>query len=606
MKNERKYQVTTPAGSMHRFHIPVMGTGFSIDTPLKVARFGISSVISLVDDVLIEQMRKFHAERLGEPYEPITDRCEDARARRITLYLDLIHRQVEKQVRELRSEPFTPDSGIVRYFELLPDCAARRLYQAMIVEKDPPMKARMQENLRALVVPGSIDVNIITKSDKQNYHGPQEQGPEFSDAMAALRGFALSQLHSSIVFSAGMHPRLYTYLTRFPDFFPDGNGDLKKKVVLKVSDFRSAEIQGKFLAKRGIWVSEYRIESGLNCGGHAFPTRGLLLGPILEQFKNRKRELIERLFPIYNKALAAAGRPEMKKYSAVRTTAQGGIGSSAENDLMLNYYGMDSTGWGTPFLLVPEVTNVDDEHLAKLIAATEDDVFLSDSSPLGPPFWNLRNSDSENARRRRISEGSPGSSCPKGFSVTNTEFSEMPICIASRTYQRLKLKSLDKAGYTSEQLALVSAGVLSKSCICHDLSGGIKVKYGIESSATPAMCCGPNIVNFSRVSTLREMVDHIYGRGPSLTRPGRPHMFLLETILYIDYLRAELEKFDLKLSTRNQEYFADFKRNLLEGIDYYQSLAERFFDEEWNRFRDELDSIRDTVEALAFEPTAAS
>ena len=31
-----------------------VGTGFTIDTPLKVARYGISSVVSLVDDVLIE------------------------------------------------------------------------------------------------------------------------------------------------------------------------------------------------------------------------------------------------------------------------------------------------------------------------------------------------------------------------------------------------------------------------------------------------------------------------------------------------------------------------------------------------------------------------
>jgi hypothetical protein len=43
---------------VHTFHIPVMGLAFSIDTPVKVARFGISSVVSIVDDVLIEQMRK--------------------------------------------------------------------------------------------------------------------------------------------------------------------------------------------------------------------------------------------------------------------------------------------------------------------------------------------------------------------------------------------------------------------------------------------------------------------------------------------------------------------------------------------------------------------
>ncbi len=47
----------------HEFHIPVMGTAFTIDTPLKVARFGISSVVSLCDDELCEEMRQ-HWENL--------------------------------------------------------------------------------------------------------------------------------------------------------------------------------------------------------------------------------------------------------------------------------------------------------------------------------------------------------------------------------------------------------------------------------------------------------------------------------------------------------------------------------------------------------------
>ena len=52
-------------------------------------------------------------------------------------------------------------------------------------------------------------------------------------------------------------------------------------------------IQGNYLAKKGLWVSEYRIESGLNCGGHAFATDGFLLGHILEEFKNKTNELID-------------------------------------------------------------------------------------------------------------------------------------------------------------------------------------------------------------------------------------------------------------------------------------------------------------------------
>ena len=71
-----------------------------------------------------------------------------------------------------------------------------------------------------------------------------------------------------------MNPRLYSYIENFEDFFPTKNGIIKKKIILKVSDYRSALIQGKFLAKKGLWVSEYRIESGLNCGGHAFASDG--------------------------------------------------------------------------------------------------------------------------------------------------------------------------------------------------------------------------------------------------------------------------------------------------------------------------------------------
>ena len=89
------------ARSPHSFHIPVMGTGFMIDAPLRVAKYGISSVISLVDDVLIEQMRRFHCQREGEPYEEIASREEDARARRITAYLNLLDRLVRRQVDRL-------------------------------------------------------------------------------------------------------------------------------------------------------------------------------------------------------------------------------------------------------------------------------------------------------------------------------------------------------------------------------------------------------------------------------------------------------------------------------------------------------------------------
>lgn len=44
----------------HSFHIPVMGTSFTVDTPFKVAHFGIDSVIALNDDLLLEKLRKMY------------------------------------------------------------------------------------------------------------------------------------------------------------------------------------------------------------------------------------------------------------------------------------------------------------------------------------------------------------------------------------------------------------------------------------------------------------------------------------------------------------------------------------------------------------------
>ncbi len=68
---------------VHKFYIPVMGTGFTIDTPLKVARYGISSVVSLVDDVLIEQMRKRLTRDSGQDYEEIDSNEEDSTTSRL-------------------------------------------------------------------------------------------------------------------------------------------------------------------------------------------------------------------------------------------------------------------------------------------------------------------------------------------------------------------------------------------------------------------------------------------------------------------------------------------------------------------------------------------
>ncbi len=590
---------------VHTFHIPVLGTGFTIDTPLRVARFGISSVMSLVDDVLIEQVRRHHCGQSGEPYEPIRDQDEDARARRITAWLNLVHRLVRRQMDTLVEQPFDPDTEVTRWFEMLPDSDLRRAYVRMTATSDAGERSLRQEALRAWLRPGSIDVNIMTKLDGAAWRGGQELPPEFNAAMSALRGFARSDLQSSIVFSAGMNPRLYTYAAQFADFFPGSGGESVKTIVVKVSDFRSALTQGRFLAKRGLWVSEFRIESGLNCGGHAFATPGLLMGPILEQFRERRGDLVRELHEIYVKALAARGIPPPVSPRALRVTAQGGIGTATEHEMLLRTYELDSAGWGTPFLLVPEATNVDDAHLEKLCAAGPDDVFLSRSSPLGVPFWNLRNSAGEAHRLRRIDAGRPGSPCTKGFLAANVEFTERPICTASRAFQQRKLEDLLVADMEESRRAAMVAGVLEKSCICHDLGGGAAIRLGIHPRATPAVCCGPNIVHFNKVSTLSGMIDHIYGRRPMAMDPGRPHMFVRELMLYVEHfvnvLSAGLDGGAVSGTSRDE-----FRSNLLDGIDYYRKRP-ALFGSSGLRAIEQLDRLRGAVmEAGAVTPGALS
>ncbi len=420
--------MATAAGQRsHTFHIPVMGTGFTVDAPLRVAKYGISSVISLVDDILIEQMRRFHCEKEGEPYEEITSLDQDARARRITAYLNLLDRLVFRQVNRLQASPFEAGSEITRYYEMLPDSPLSRAYREMLAAADPQERMRRQDRLRGLAVPGGIDVNIMSKGDRDIYRNGEKLPPRFGDALAALRGYANSSLASSIVFSAGMNPRLYAYAAEFRDFFPDTDGRYKKKIILKVSDYHSAAVQGKFLAKRGLWVSEFRVESGLNCGGHAFATKGLLLGPILEEFKREKNTLAAELHETYVKALARLGYPAKPEPGPFRITVQGGIGTAAEDAMLRNYFEADGTGWATPFLLVPEVTNVDDEHLQKLSAASNGDVYLSDSSPFGLPFWNLRPRPAKMpaaAASRRIS---PAACAEKALSCCSTRNSHLTL-----------------------------------------------------------------------------------------------------------------------------------------------------------------------------------
>ncbi|MGB5850106.1 MAG: hypothetical protein WBH40_16580 [Ignavibacteriaceae bacterium] len=560
--------------NQHTFHVPVMGLGFTVDTPVRVAKYGISSVISIVDDILIEKMRGFYCEKLNIPYEPITEKAEDFRAKRITAYLNLIDDIVKDNFEELKNSFSEDRTEVEKYMAMLPDSSELKQKFNKIVENNKnvnDIKDWLHNNLPV----GSIDVNIMTKLDKANYLKDEKLPSEYNDAHAALRGYANSKLSSSIILSAGLNPRLYGYFEKFEDFYPDEYGTLKKKIVLKVSDYRSAIIQGKYLAKKGLWVSEYRIESGLNCGGHAFASDGFMMGPILDEFRVSRETLIETIFEIYLLALKNKNRVCPQKPLDVKITAQGGIGTNEEHQFILDYYKLDSIGWGTPFLLVPEVTNVDENTRKMLIEAKEKDLYLSKISPLGVPFNSLKGNTKDAEKLILVDKGRPGSSCPKKFLVSNTEFTDKAICAASRQYQNLKLKELDSKGLNPDEHKEHFDKIVDKSCLCVGLATSPLINNDIDRKVegdSVSICPGPNMAYYSEVISLKKMVDHIYGRTNIIKRDDRPNMFIKEIALYINYLKEKIDDSPKPISEKELKYFLMFQKNMQDAIDYYKDL----------------------------------
>ena len=546
----------------HTFHIPVMGTAFTADSALKVAHYGINTVIALADDVLLERLRKYYSGLNNLSYEEIKNNTKDYRADRITSYLNMVNKITLAKFEEFTTATKDKFEDVKKYFAMLPDTSNVKKEFNNLIENSfsfEDLSLWLKDNLSM----GSIDVNIMTKVDKTNYFKKEELPSEYNDAHAGLRGYANSDLSSSVIFSAGMNPRLYGYIAQFDDFFPDENGYIKKKIILKVSDYRSAIIQGKFLAKKGLWISEYRIESGLNCGGHAFATDGYLMGPILAEFRDRRQELVDELYAVCCPALESKGRIVPNNTLAITITAQGGVATAEEHNFLIDHYKLDTVGWGTPFLLVPEATTVDPATRKQLQEAKEKDLYLSNVSPLGVPFNNLRNSTKDVEKFNKIEEGKPGSPCPRKFLALSNEYGTEGVCTASRLFQKNKI---DEQG--------ISDQITDKACLCMGLAATAVINYGVETreSKGVSICPGPNMAYFDQELTLQDMSHHIYNGDEGIVRADRPNMFVNELGMYLTYLSEKIEEHKNDWGKKSGRYLNSFTSNMNEGITYYQGM----------------------------------
>jgi hypothetical protein len=93
------------------------------------------------------------------------------------------------------------------------------------------------------------------------------------------------------------------------------------------------------------------------------------------------------------------------------------------------------------------------------------------------------------------------------------------------------------------------------------------------------------------------MTDHIYGRTNILGDEDRPHMFLKELKLNVDYLKEQAN--DLKPSDIKQmKDVVDFAKQLLSGIEYYRGLTNETLQ---SNFKDLLSRIETEIYSISKE-----
>jgi hypothetical protein len=246
---------------------------------------------------------------------------------------------------------------------------------------------------------------------------------------------------------------------------------------------------------------------------------------------------------------------------------------------------------------VPEAVNVDQETRIKLGEAKENDIYLSNVSPLGVPFNNLRGNSKDLEKERLIEKGRPGSSCPKKKVSINREFTEEAICVASRHYQSMKLKELDTKDLTNEEHKMEFDNIVEKSCICVGLGTSVLLNNGIETKAEGpgvSVCPGPNMAYFSESISLKSMIDHIYGRINVIKRSDKPNMFIKELQLYVDYFNNMVEESQALMTEKKAATLDTFRKNLNEGIEYYKDL----FAEMAEKIEDIKSDVNDQLESL--------
>ena len=196
---------------------------------------------------------------------------------------------------------------------------------------------------------------------------------------------------------------------------------------------------------------------------------------------------------------------------------------------------------------------------------------------MGIPFHSLKGNTKDVEKATRIANGKPGSPCPKKFVALNKDFKEKGLCTASRQYQSQKLKELESQNLSKSAYEYNVNKITEKSCTCVGLGTAALLAYDLDTKIEGdgvSVCPGPNLAYFSKISSLNEMIGHIYGRTNVIKRTDRPNMFIKELHIYLEYFKEQIDEFRMNVIEKRRKRLLAFGNNLNDGISYYQNLFE--------------------------------
>lgn len=85
-------------------------------------------------------------------------------------------------------------------------------------------------------------------------------------------------------------------------------------------------------------------------------------------------------------------------------------------------------------------------------------------------------------------------------------------------------------------------------------------------------------------------------------------MFLKELNLYVDYLKEKVDEYQNESNKKQEIYIKKFKKNLMDGIAYYEDLFETMkshFDEFSENLLDELEALKKELASVELTPAFA-